>query len=29
MTGQGGATVYGLPDDRVLQMLRSAGAIAP
>jgi len=28
MTGQGGATVYGLPDDRVLQMLRSAGAIA-
>ncbi len=27
MTGQGGATVYGLPDDRVLQMLRSAGAI--
>jgi D-aminopeptidase len=29
MTGQGGATVYGLPDDRVLQMLRSAGAISP
>lgn len=29
MTGRGGATVYGLPDDRVLQMLRSAGAIAP
>jgi D-aminopeptidase len=28
MTGQGGATVYGMPDDRVLQMLRSAGAIA-
>ncbi|HUN29389.1 MAG TPA: P1 family peptidase [Alphaproteobacteria bacterium] len=27
MTGKGGATVYGLPDDRVLQMLRSAGAI--
>jgi D-aminopeptidase len=27
MTGQGGATVYGLPTDRVLQMLRSAGAI--
>ena len=27
MTGQGGATVFGLPDDRVLQMLRSAGAI--
>lgn len=26
MTGQG-ATVYGLPDDRVLDMLRSAGAI--
>lgn len=29
MTGQGGATVYGLPVDRVLQMLRGAGAIAP
>jgi D-aminopeptidase len=29
MTGRGGATVYGLPDDRVLQMLRSAGAISP
>lgn len=27
MVGQGGATVYGLPDDRVLQMLRGAGAI--
>ncbi len=27
MSGQGGATVYGLPDDRVLQMLRTAGAI--
>ncbi|HET9031035.1 MAG TPA: P1 family peptidase [Candidatus Aquilonibacter sp.] len=27
MTGQGGATVYGLPDERVLQMLRAAGAI--
>ena len=29
MTGRGGATVYGLPDDRVLQMLRSTGAISP
>lgn len=29
MTGHGGATVYGLPDERVLQMLRSAGAIGP
>ena len=29
MTGQGGATVYGLPVDRVLSMLRAAGAIAP
>ena len=28
MTGRGGATVYGLPVDRVLQMLRGAGAIA-
>ena len=28
MTGRGGATVYGLPDDRVLQMLRGAGAIS-
>ncbi len=28
MTGQDGATVYGLPDERVLQMLRTAGAIA-
>ncbi len=28
MTGQGGATMYGLPVDRVLQMLRSAGAIS-
>ncbi|MGB6063085.1 MAG: P1 family peptidase, partial [Candidatus Aquilonibacter sp.] len=28
MTGRGGATVYGLPGDRVLQMLRSAGAIS-
>ncbi|MDE2482447.1 MAG: P1 family peptidase [bacterium] len=27
MTGQGGATVFGLPDERVLQMLRAAGAI--
>jgi D-aminopeptidase len=27
MTGQGGATVYGLPTDRVLQMLRAAGAV--
>ncbi len=27
MTGNRGITVYGLPDDRVLQMLRSAGAI--
>jgi D-aminopeptidase len=29
MTGRGGAMVYGLPDERVLQMLRAAGAIAP
>jgi D-aminopeptidase len=28
MTGRGGATMYGLPVDRVLQMLRSAGAIS-
>ena len=28
MTGKGGATVYGLPVDRVLNMLRTAGAIA-
>jgi D-aminopeptidase len=28
MTGQGGATMYGLPVDRVLEMLRSAGAIS-
>ena len=28
MTGRGGATFYGLPVDRVLEMLRSAGAIA-
>lgn len=28
MTGQGGATVYGLPDERVLEMLRTADAIA-
>jgi len=28
MTGRGGVTVYGLPADRVLQMLRGAGAIA-
>ena len=28
MTGRGGATVYGLPVDRVLTMLRGAGAIA-
>ncbi|HTU68767.1 MAG TPA: P1 family peptidase [Candidatus Baltobacteraceae bacterium] len=27
MTGRGGATVYGLPVERVLRMLRSAGAI--
>jgi D-aminopeptidase len=27
MTGRGGALVYGLPDERVLEMLRSAGAI--
>ncbi len=27
MTGQNGATVYGLPDGRVLDMLRAAGAI--
>jgi D-aminopeptidase len=27
MTGQRGVKVYGLPDDRVLQMLRAAGAI--
>lgn len=27
MTGSGGTTVYGLPDDRVLQMLKAAGAI--
>ena len=27
-TGRRGATVYGLPVDRVLQMLRGAGAIA-
>jgi D-aminopeptidase len=29
MTGRGGATVYGLPIDRVLQMLRNGHAIAP
>ena len=29
MSGQGGATVYGLPVDRVLHMLRAAGAVAP
>jgi D-aminopeptidase len=29
MTGRGGATVYGLPVDRVLQMLRQANAITP
>jgi D-aminopeptidase len=29
MSGRGGSTVYGLPDERVLQMLRSAGAISP
>lgn len=28
MTGKGGATVYGLPVDRVLNMLRTAGAIS-
>jgi D-aminopeptidase len=28
MTGRGGATMYGLPVDRVLEMLRSAGAIS-
>ncbi|MGB6985474.1 MAG: P1 family peptidase [Candidatus Aquilonibacter sp.] len=28
MTGRGGSTMYGLPVDRVLQMLRSAGAIS-
>jgi D-aminopeptidase len=28
MTGRGGTTMYGLPVDRVLQMLRSAGAIS-
>jgi D-aminopeptidase len=27
MTGRGGATVYGLPTDRVLRMLRTAGAV--
>jgi D-aminopeptidase len=27
MTGRGGATVYGLPVDRVLKMLRDAGAV--
>ena len=27
MSGRGGSVVYGLPDDRVLQMLKSAGAI--
>jgi D-aminopeptidase len=29
MTGRGGATVYGLPTDRVLNMLRAAGAVSP
>ncbi|HEY5340066.1 MAG TPA: P1 family peptidase, partial [Candidatus Aquilonibacter sp.] len=29
MTGRGGAMVYGLPDERVLQMLRAAGAVTP
>lgn len=29
MTGRGGATTYGLPDDRVLAMLRAAGAVSP
>jgi D-aminopeptidase len=29
MTGRDGATVYALPDQRVLQMLRTAGAISP
>ena len=28
MTGRGGSTMYGLPADRVLEMLRSAGAIS-
>jgi D-aminopeptidase len=28
MTGRGGTTMYGLPVDRVLQMLRSAGAVS-
>lgn len=28
MTGRGGSTMYGLPVDRVLEMLRSAGAIS-
>jgi D-aminopeptidase len=27
MTGRGGTTVYGMPDERVLKMLREAGAI--
>jgi len=27
MTGKGGVTVYGLPGDRVMQMLHAAGAI--
>lgn len=29
VTGRGGATVYGLPVDRVMEMLRAAGAISP
>ncbi|MEO6835076.1 MAG: P1 family peptidase [Candidatus Tumulicola sp.] len=29
VTGRRGATVYGLPVDRVMQMLRAAGAISP
>ncbi len=29
MHGRGGSIVYGLPDDRVLKMLRAAGAISP
>jgi hypothetical protein len=28
MTGRGGATVYALPAERVIQMLRDAHAIA-
>ncbi|HEY5426150.1 MAG TPA: hypothetical protein VIJ77_06320, partial [Candidatus Tumulicola sp.] len=29
LTGRRGATVYGLPVDRVMAMLRAAGAISP